>query len=220
MGEWLKYTAPVYTHTHTHTCRQQDLRRVLKAYAMYNEKTGYCQVYHGVSVCDWLCVHAEMSLERQWTNPPSSRRHLALRSIRKRYLDISRSGELAGAHLCLSLIQVHVYMYFTHVYMYTYSMDLTHAYYTRVRVYIMHILVAKVYMYMTLCIHVCNAIMLELACNYACFLRIVRAITTGISHGYYQEHTIHFLLTFVFPRPWHLLQPLYSCTWQQRWVQA
>ena len=41
---------------------QTDLRRVLKAYAMYNKKTGYCQVVESVAVC--YC--ASISLSRLW----------------------------------------------------------------------------------------------------------------------------------------------------------
>lgn len=32
-------------------CRQNDLRLVLKAYAMYNDKTGYCQVHIAHNLC-------------------------------------------------------------------------------------------------------------------------------------------------------------------------
>ena len=38
--------------------RQEDLRRVLKAYAMYNVKTGYCQVCTQLitwEICSNIC---------------------------------------------------------------------------------------------------------------------------------------------------------------------
>lgn len=50
-----------------YSCRQQNLRKVLKAYAMYNIKTGYCQVciyqhVFGACVCIPCCQHACVTL--------------------------------------------------------------------------------------------------------------------------------------------------------------